>query len=167
MRRKIKMSLRQFKNRLSTRRTHLIREIEQRLQESRDFGDLRFTDVADIASNTSRDELLWLIVEEERRELEQIDEALARIRSGDYGICRNCGQPIKKARLEALPFATLCVKCKEVEEEEIELGARTEAEAPLWGESLGNTENDEVEVKNHRVKEKVKDIESVDSYSHN
>ena len=165
MRRKIKMSLRQFKNRLSTRRTHLIRGIEQRLKENRDFGDLRFTDVADIASNISRDELLWLIVEEERRELEQIDEALARIRSGGYGICRNCGQPIKKARLEALPFATLCVKCKEVEEEEVERESR--AEAPLWGESLGNTENDEVEVKNHRIKEKVKDIESVDSYSHN
>ncbi len=163
MRRKIKISLRQFKNRLSTRRTHLIRGIEQRLKENRDFGDLRFTDVADIASNTSRDELLWLIVEEERRELEQIDEALARIRSGGYGICRNCGQPIKKERLEALPFATLCVKCKEVEEEEIERESRTEAEASLWGESLGNMENDE----NHRVKEKVKDIESIDSYTHN
>ncbi|HHT9125619.1 MAG TPA: TraR/DksA family transcriptional regulator [Candidatus Brocadiia bacterium] len=158
-----KMSLRQLKNRLSMRRTHLIREIERRFQENRELGGHRFTDLADIASNTLRDELSWLVVEEERRELEQIDEALARIKSGSYGICRNCGEPIKKARLEALPFATLCIKCKEVEEEEIELGAKVEAEASLWGESLGNMESDE----NHRIKEKVKDVESVDSYSHN
>lgn len=157
------MSLRQLKNRLSMRRTHLIREIERRFQENRELGGHRFTDLADIASNTLRDELSWLVVEEERRELEQIDEALARIKSGSYGICRNCGEPIKKARLEALPFATLCIKCKEVEEEEIELGAKVEAEASLWGESLGNMESDE----NHRIKEKVKDVESVDSYSHN
>lgn len=158
-----KMSLRQLKNRLSMRRTHLIREIERRFQENRELGGHRFTDLADIASNTLRDELSWLVVEEERRELEQIDEALARIKSGSYGICRNCGEPIKKARLEALPFATLCIKCKEVEEEEIALGAKVEAEASLWGESLGSMENDE----NHRIKEKVKDVESVDSYSHN
>lgn len=163
-----KMPLRQLERRLSTRRTHLIREIEQRLQESRDFGGHRFADVADMASNTSRDELLWLVVEEEKRELAQIDDALARIKSGRYGVCKHCGHPIKKARLEALPFATLCVKCKEVEEEETELESRTEmAEASPWGKSLGSKENDEVEVKSRRVRGKIKDIETLDSYSHN
>lgn len=162
-----KMSLRQLKSRLSTRRTHLIREIERRFQENRELGGLRFTDLADMASNTSRDELLWLVVEEERRELEQIDEALARIKAGTYGSCKNCGQPIKKARLDALPFATLCIKCKEVEEKEIELESKVEAEEPLWGEALGTLENDEIEVKNHKVKEKVKDVEPIDSYSYN
>lgn len=160
-------SLRQLKSRLSTRRAHLIREIERRFQENRDVGDYRFTDLADMASNTARDELLWLVVEEERRELEQIDEALARINSGTYGICRNCGQPIKKARLDALPFATLCVKCKEVEEEETERESRGEAEPQLWGESAGSQENEEAEVKSHRMKGKVKDVEFVDNYSHN
>lgn len=163
-----KMPLGQLKNRLTTRRTRLIREIEQRLKESRDFGGYRFADLVDMASNISRDELLWLIVEEERRALAEIDEALARIKSGSYGICKNCGHPIKKARLEALPYATLCVKCKEVEEEETVLESKTEqTEAPLWGGSSGNSENDEVETKSRKVKEKIVDVESFDSYRHN
>ncbi|MGR3310574.1 MAG: TraR/DksA family transcriptional regulator [Candidatus Brocadiales bacterium] len=163
-----KMSLRQLKNQLSTRRSHLIHEIEQRLQESRDFGGHRFADVADMASNTSCGELLWLVVEEEKRQLAQIDEALARIKSGSYGICKYCGRPIKKARLEALPFVILCVKCKEVEEEEAELESRAEeVEAPLLGKSLGKMGNDEVEVKSRRVKKMAKDIEPIDSYSRN
>lgn len=161
------LSLRQLKSRLSARRGHLIREIERRFQENRDLGGHRLTDLADIASNTLRDELSWLVVEEEKRELEQIDEALARISSGTYGTCRNCGQPIKKARLEALPYATLCIKCKEEEEEAAELETKAEVETALWDESLTPFENEEVEVKSRRIKEKVKDVDSFDSYRHN
>ena len=42
----------------------------------------------------------------------EIDAALAKIANGKYGICENCGQLITKARLEALPFARLCIACK-------------------------------------------------------
>jgi hypothetical protein len=35
------------------------------------------------------------------------------IEDGEYGYCQNCSQPIGRARLEALPFATLCIKCRE------------------------------------------------------
>jgi RNA polymerase-binding transcription factor DksA len=41
-------------------------------------------------------------------------EALARLENGTYGVCESCGQPIVKARLEALPFVRFCVKCAEV-----------------------------------------------------
>ncbi|MGB9113310.1 MAG: TraR/DksA C4-type zinc finger protein, partial [Acidimicrobiales bacterium] len=43
---------------------------------------------------------------------EEIDAALEKIASGKYGICENCGQLIAKARLEALPYARLCIACK-------------------------------------------------------
>ena len=42
----------------------------------------------------------------------EIDAALEKIASGKYGICENCGQLIAKARLEALPYARLCIACK-------------------------------------------------------
>ncbi|WP_433585506.1 TraR/DksA family transcriptional regulator [Microbacterium hydrocarbonoxydans] len=46
-------------------------------------------------------------------ELRQVDEALARLDAGEYGICANCGGPIPRARLEVRPFATRCVACAE------------------------------------------------------
>ena len=45
--------------------------------------------------------------------LSQIEEALAKIDAGTYGTCDRCGQPIAPARLEALPYATLCVDCQD------------------------------------------------------
>jgi len=44
--------------------------------------------------------------------VEEIDRALARISAHTYGYCEQCGQPIPKARLKALPYAALCVACK-------------------------------------------------------
>lgn len=42
--------------------------------------------------------------------LSQIDAALARLDAGTYGICESCGKPIPPSRLEALPYATLCIE---------------------------------------------------------
>jgi DnaK suppressor protein len=44
--------------------------------------------------------------------IEEIDAALAKIDSGTYGVCEQCGERIPKERLRALPYARLCVKCK-------------------------------------------------------
>lgn len=44
--------------------------------------------------------------------LDQINAALARLDAGTYGICENCGKPIHPARLEALPYATMCIACQ-------------------------------------------------------
>ena len=46
-------------------------------------------------------------------ELQQVDDALARVDAGTYGACANCGTPIPAARLEARPFAEYCVACAE------------------------------------------------------
>lgn len=47
---------------------------------------------------------------------EKIDRALDRIDQGNYGLCERCGKPIEKARIKALPYATLCIKDKQAEE---------------------------------------------------
>lgn len=46
----------------------------------------------------------------------QIDAALARLDEGAYGTCERCGRPIGAERLEALPYATLCIECARAEE---------------------------------------------------
>jgi RNA polymerase-binding transcription factor DksA len=42
----------------------------------------------------------------------QIDAALVKISEGSYGVCEACAKPIPRARLEAIPFASLCVECQ-------------------------------------------------------
>ena len=59
--------------------------------------------------------------ESQRRELQQIDAAIARIDAGEYGICSDCGQEIDPRRLAALPYALLCTEC----------AARSEQAAPV------------------------------------
>ena len=52
------------------------------------------------------------ILDNEKALLAEVQQALARIDNGTYGICTNCGQPIPEKRLEAIPWATLCVTCE-------------------------------------------------------
>lgn len=48
-----------------------------------------------------------------RDELQQVDDALARMDAGEYGVCANCGRGIPIERLRVRPFADLCVPCAE------------------------------------------------------
>ncbi len=62
------------------------------------------------------DEIVMSIAQGEAKEIEQIDYALNKIKKGKYGNCENCGKSINKQRLLAIPFVSLCIKCKEDEE---------------------------------------------------
>lgn len=53
------------------------------------------------------------IAEAAAAELRQVDDAIARLDAGAYGVCAGCGRPIPAARLEVRPFATHCVACAE------------------------------------------------------
>ena len=48
-----------------------------------------------------------------RDQLAEVEHALHKFEDGTYGLCDSCGQPIDPARLEALPQASLCLRCKE------------------------------------------------------
>jgi RNA polymerase-binding protein DksA len=72
--------------------------------------------MADTATETVDREIDYTLEEHDERLLEAIDAALARIDAGTYGICVNCGRPIAPERLEAMPWATLCIDCKREEE---------------------------------------------------
>ena len=68
--------------------------------------------LADTATETYDRELDYTLEENSEHVLADIDAALNRIEEGTYGICTNCGEPIAVERLEALPWATLCIDCK-------------------------------------------------------
>ena len=69
-------------------------------------------DIYDQASNERDRELLLLLGDREREKIRNIDEALARLDEGEYGICEDCEEEIPLGRLKVMPFARLCVKCK-------------------------------------------------------
>ena len=56
---------------------------------------------------------LSALVDAAQSELRQVDDALARLDAGTYGVCANCGRRIPAARLKVRPFAELCVPCAE------------------------------------------------------
>jgi DnaK suppressor protein len=71
---------------------------------------------ADTATETVDREIDYTLEEHDERLLAEIDAALKRIDDGTYGICVNCGAQIAPERLEAMPWATLCIDCKRKEE---------------------------------------------------
>ena len=75
-------------------------------------------DVVDAALDSVQDEISSQLAEVESRELSRIEIALERIREGHYGLCEGCGCTIPIARLNALPYATLCIKCQRESERE-------------------------------------------------
>jgi len=73
-------------------------------------------DLADKASSSYTKEFLFSLSNTDRELLQQIDEALERIEDGSFGICVQTGEPIEPKRLEAIPWAKLCIRAQEREE---------------------------------------------------
>ena len=75
-------------------------------------------DMVDAALDSVQDEISSQLAEVESRELARIENALERMRQGEYGRCEHCSTTIPLARLNALPYATLCIKCQREAERE-------------------------------------------------
>jgi len=110
--------LEKFKQRLVAKRKELVSEVRGSSVGSLETNADGIQDIADQASSAYTKEFLLSIGDAERRMLRQVDEALDKIRQDTYGLCESCGEMINERRLEALPFARLCIKCQEKEEEE-------------------------------------------------
>ncbi|MBI4398072.1 MAG: TraR/DksA family transcriptional regulator [Candidatus Omnitrophica bacterium] len=72
--------------------------------------------MADVATDNFDREFSLDIASTEQKLLNRIDEALKKIEEGTYGHCELCGVPISMERLKAVPYARLCIKCKQEEE---------------------------------------------------
>jgi RNA polymerase-binding protein DksA len=68
--------------------------------------------LADTATETYDRELDYTLEENSEHVLAEIEAALKRVEEGTYGICANCGKPVAVDRLDALPWATLCIDCQ-------------------------------------------------------
>jgi DnaK suppressor protein len=87
----------------------VIAQIEIESQESLGYGN-HMADDATEAFEQAKD---LAIRQNAERLLEQVTRALERLKDGTYGTCEKCHDPIDPARLEALPYATLCLRCQQ------------------------------------------------------
>ncbi len=69
--------------------------------------DDNFADSAQVTAELSENQLA---VAANNEHIEDVDLALARIDAGEYGVCEECGEPIREARLEALPTTRYCIE---------------------------------------------------------
>jgi DnaK suppressor protein len=76
-------------------------------------NNTRQGDMADQASGNNEVHIQLRLKQTDAKILQAIEEALARIQKGTYGVCRDCGEPIAEARLTAIPWTRVCIICKE------------------------------------------------------
>jgi DnaK suppressor protein len=112
-----------IKKKLLKQREELLSEAENTLNskissEKESFPDPTDQAVAELDSNFT-----LRLRGREQKLLRKIDEAIARIEGGTYGVCESCGDQISVKRLEARPVTTLCIECKTRQEEEEKMHA--------------------------------------------
>lgn len=78
--------------------------------------------MADVGTDSFEQELALGLVASEQKMLYEVNEALRRLEQEDFGLCQQCQKSIGWKRLQALPYARLCIKCEEEKEEEKERG---------------------------------------------
>lgn len=76
-------------------------------------NNTRQGDMADQASGNNEVHIQLKLKQTDAKILQAIEEALGRIDKGTYGLCRDCGEPIAEARLNAIPWTRVCIACKE------------------------------------------------------
>jgi DnaK suppressor protein len=108
-------SLEKIKTVLMKRRTALRKALADDVNLLRGRSDA-VGDEVDAALETAAGEASSQLAEVESRELREIENALVRMKEGTYGKCESCEKAIAPARLQALPYATLCILCAREDE---------------------------------------------------
>jgi DnaK suppressor protein len=116
--------LKVYKDRLLALRSRMTGDVNQlrenSLKKSRAEANGNLSNMpihmADIGSDNYEQEFSLSLMENEGAALEKIQASLDRIEEGSYGACEECGAKIPKTRLNAIPYATLCVRCASQQE---------------------------------------------------
>jgi len=108
--------LNSYKKLLETERAEILRELAHEHRDYRETTVEVASDVYDRATIDGSKEIAAMLQHEDSQRWLAINAALAKIESGEYGLCDVCGEPINDARLEAVPTAAFCLKCQKSHE---------------------------------------------------
>lgn len=105
-----------YKKRLIERREQLLDTVSKTEQDGREADEEATQDTADKASSSYTKEFLFKKSNDDRFILHLVQEALQRLKSGEFGVCVACGGEMQMKRLEAVPWARHCIECQEKQE---------------------------------------------------
>jgi DnaK suppressor protein len=94
----------------------LVRELHDRLGNVQNTSQGDPSELLDLAAEGELDYMSAVSAEAGSATIDEIQQALVKLKEGTYGVCDACGHRIRARRLKARPFAVLCIGCKEKEE---------------------------------------------------
>lgn len=107
-----KKDLKRFKSLLERKRQSIINATGKRTHWE-NMEDTRHGDFVDQASDDNEVHVNLRLLQTDAKLLRAIDSAISRIENGNYGKCTVCGEEISLARLNAVPWTSVCISCKE------------------------------------------------------
>ena len=113
-----KVELEEFQNKLLDRRVQIEKNLKGTSLELDGMRELELNDEGDYAATSAKTMVDSAILVQQRKELNEIELALDKIKAGTYGICEMCEEPIGLPRLEVKNFARFCIACREITEKE-------------------------------------------------
>ena len=121
-----------FKSRLEEIRANLLGDLKKTRQtnQQEEFTEM-VADFTDDATRASNRQMILNLGEQERETLKQVEEALYKIKNGEYGVCALCEKAIPKARLNIVPFALHCVTCLDQLEKDKQLDSLIKDDSTL------------------------------------
>lgn len=105
-----------FKKILEDRKTQILKNITGVYDELHQLGSCELNDEGDHVAVSNSSRVDDIIIQQQQKELYQINTALSKIESGGYGSCEMCGVDIGTQRLEVKPHAIYCIDCREIVE---------------------------------------------------
>jgi len=100
------------RERLLKMRQEITLEVKSAAEASRELGQDGVPDIGDMAYASYHRDVMMNLSENQRQKLRDIDAALERIETGEYGVCMGCEEEIDTKRMEVRPFSRYCVECK-------------------------------------------------------
>ena len=110
--------LNEYQNKLLDRRVQIEKNLRGTTLELEGMRELELNDEGDFAAASAETIIDSAILIQQRKELNEIELALDKIKVGTFGICEMCEEPIARERLEVKNFARFCITCREINEKE-------------------------------------------------
>jgi DnaK suppressor protein len=110
--------MKMFEVELKSRKEQILMNVNDAFDKLDMMRNLEPKDEGDFAALATETDIDNRIIEQQKRELNEIEIALGKIKNGTYGICEMCGEPIGIERLKVKNFARYCISCREINEKE-------------------------------------------------
>jgi len=108
--------LKVFKERLLNKKQEILEAYNKNKSYGKEADGEATQDIADKAANSYTKEFLFSLSNTERDLLQHVDDAISRLEGRGFGVCAACAEDMNHKRLEAVPWARLCLSCQEKQE---------------------------------------------------